>query len=182
MASKISIGKLNNHGHISIDKAHSIQIGHTFKRARASDSKIICYVVDPNREKQPGLAYVVLEINEKERTPLIQPHVEVFDANDNPLFWQLWARHEGKMLHQGDKVPITDFKLPLASMAKRIFYLCDWTPEYETVRVELGVLKYTRILDEIEKEEEDAKLKLSQVQERKASCISFLEKYKQDQH
>jgi len=180
MASRISIGKLNNHGHISIDKAHSIQIGHTFKRARASDSKITCYVIDPNRQEHP--VCVVIASTGKGRAPSALTHVEEFDANDNPLFWQLWARYDGKMLHQGDKVPITDLKLPLASMAKRTFYLCDWTPEYEAVRAELGVLKYTYILDKIEKEEEDAKLKLSQVQERKSKCIELLEKYKQNQH
>lgn len=155
------------------------------KRARvATDTHLDCTVIDPNKSSAiEGFGMIGSSGNgfaPKHLTLCVR-----FNALTNPTFGKLWMRFDSKMMRPINGLePFTDFSAPLLSM-ERTFYLCDWKPEYESLRVELAIFKYTHSLAKIEEEVQNAQKALEEARaaldlliEKKTECAALLEEAK----
>ena len=138
------------------------------KRARTPD-ELEFRIVDPTtmsdkipdfqmRAATPGARVVNMA-----KKPLT--HVVRFNTSTPPVFWQLWKQFDAKMLRkESESVPFTDFEAPLSRMKERTFILCDWTPEYEPLRIRLEIFKRTRTSHILREKIETARAELAKLE------------------
>lgn len=174
-SSSTFIGNLVNYGEMPTGGTQVYHIDGTAKRARVVErNNIVCTVIDPKKKGMDG--FVMIASSGRGMAP---PHLTFkveFNIENNPCFWQLWVRFDGMMLRKKDEAkPFTDLQASLMTMKDRTFYLCDWTPEHETLRAELAVLKYTQSLRLIDEEVRKAQQELDRHVERRAKCAALLE-------
>lgn len=166
------VGEIHNYGHMPIGGSQTYHITQEGKRTRTFETKRVYRIIGDEGDSSSCFA-----IDEDgTRTPIRGDYMETFDAEDPP-FWQLWVRYPECMLHLGDGVPLTNLHTPL-SWCGDTFYMCDWTPEHEELRSELNKLKYSQILEEIEKDLREAQSKVDYHTKRKEECLLRLDQCK----
>lgn len=74
----------------------------------------------------------------------------IYNMKPSLPFWRLLFQYctsrESLLCKKGESTPFTDYEAPLSSLEGCVFVRCEWAPEYESLRPQYDVYKYTHLL------------------------------------